>query len=332
MHHLTFVDKRQLIGDEGNARVARRGKVALAFAEQDVRERLLLVVVKVHVDQLVLRENAMTCGIFHELLLRHTAVLGRVHVRGVGGDLHLMPRHLVVADVVGPFHQLLRGGHRRNLVGDARRGAVGIVVFGKQGQRRLGQCGGSEQALPKSQPLGKLGLLLGVVFDGKIVLVEAERRIVDERHEVRQHRALEVRAHLVSVVLPLVAQHHELVERAEQVLVRAGVALHDLVAQDAGHVVNVSAAHLVAGVRVQVLGELLAAGFLLVPVGQRIDGFHHAVELREVPSHLGGELAQVIVHLQVAGLFVELGYDLRNLALDVVELPLDLGKLRYDLR
>ena len=90
---------------------------------------------------------------------------------------------------------------------------------------------------------------------------------------------MEVGAHLVSVVLPLVAQHHELVERAEQVLVRAGVALHNLVAQDAGHVVNVSAAHLVAGVRVQVLGELLAAGFLLASIGQRVDGFHHAVEL-----------------------------------------------------
>ena len=43
----------------------------------------------------------------------------------IAGDLHLMPRHLVVADVIGPFHQLLRGGHRRNLVGDARCGAVG---------------------------------------------------------------------------------------------------------------------------------------------------------------------------------------------------------------
>ena len=119
--------------------------------------------------------------------MRQAAVLGRVHVRSVGGDLHLMPRHLVVADVIGPFHQLLRGGHRRNLVGDARRGAVGIVIFGKQVQRRLGQRGGSEQALPKAQPLGKLGLLLGVVFDGQVVLVEAKRRIVDERHEVRQH-------------------------------------------------------------------------------------------------------------------------------------------------
>ena len=187
MLHLTFVDKRQLIGNEGRPRVARRGKVALAFAEQDIRERILLVVVKVHVDQLILREHAMTCGISHELLLRQAAVLGRVHVRGVGGDLHLMPRHLVVADVIGPFHQLLRGGHRRNLVGDARRGAVGIVIFGKQVQRRLGQRGGSEQALPKAQPLGKLGLLLGVVFDGQVVLVEAKRRIVDERHEVRQH-------------------------------------------------------------------------------------------------------------------------------------------------
>ena len=43
-------------------------------------------------------------------------------------------------------------------------------------------------------------------------------------------------------------------------------------------------------------------------------------------------LLRVIVHLQVAGLLVELGYDLRDLALDVVELPLDLGKLRNDLR